>query len=363
MASRLILHIGLQKSGTTYLQEIIASRAEEFAAAGVLYPTTPPDQMRRRTDNHEWASYGLLGSEYPWVSEQRAKTEKASWKTLQRQVSKAKGTVLLSAEALSVIRTPAIRLLLDKLSVRDVEVVVTARSLSRSLPSLWQQHVRNGRRLGFERYLDMLAEQRRLPAAQIEEESELHLWRAFAVGRLVRRWAGEVGSSHVHVVTSPGKPPQLLWSRFMDAIGLPSFASPAGDIDRPVHTGLTAPEAVVLTSLNAALISAGWEAGPAKRLREAVLTQGFQSRADRGPRIAIPPSWAPCVAAWSAEDNAELLDSGVRVIGDVADLRSDPHQGDAQEPTIEEVGAAGAAAALAAAASAAPPPGNRRDDR
>jgi hypothetical protein len=362
MATRLILHIGLQKSGTTYLQEIIASRAEEFAAAGVLYPTTPPDQMRRRTDNHEWASYGLLGSEYPWVSEQRAKAEKSSWKALQRQVSQAKGTVLLSAEALSVIRTPAIHRLLDKLGVRDVEVVVTARSLSRSLPSLWQQHVRNGRRLGFDRYLDMLAEQRRLPAAQIEEESDLHLWRAFAIGRLVRRWADEVGSSHVHVVTSPGRPPQLLWSRFMDAIGLSSFAADAGDLDRPVHTGLTAPEAMVLTSLNSALISAGWESAQAKRLREAVLTKGFQPRADRGPRITIPPRWTSCVAAWSAEDNAELLNTGVRVIGDVADLRSDPDQGEAQEPTIEEIVAAGAAAVLAAAASATPP-GNRRDNR
>jgi hypothetical protein len=359
MASRLILHIGLQKSGTTYLQEIIASRAQEFAEAGVLYPMSPPDQRRRRTENHEWATYGLLGAEYPWVSERRADAEKGAWKALQRQVTRAKGTVLLSAEALSVIRAPAIRLLLDRLGVDDVEVVVTARSLSRSLPSLWQQHVRNGRRLGFERYLGMLADQRQLPAARIEEESELHLWRAFAVGRLVRRWAAEVGHSHVRVVTSPGRPPQLLWERFTEAIGLPAFASRAGDLDRPVHTGLTAPEAMVLTALNAALASAGWESDAARRLREAVLTQGFQPRADRGPRITIPSRWAPCVAAWSAEDVADLLDSGVTVIGDIADLRAEPDRDDAQPPTAEQVGAAGAAALLAAVATAT----DRRADR
>src|SRR5690349_9620353 len=144
MASRLILHIGLQKSGTTYLQELIASGTGELATAGVVYPVSPAGKRRRRTENHEWASYGLLGQEYPWVSAQRAKAEKDSWKALERQVAHTKGTVLLSAEALSVIRTPAMRLILDRLGIGDVEIVVTARSLHRTLPSLWQQHIRNG---------------------------------------------------------------------------------------------------------------------------------------------------------------------------------------------------------------------------
>ena len=106
MASRLILHIGLQKSGTTYLQELIAGGAGELAQAGIVYPVSPNDKRRRRTENHEWASYGLLGKEYPWVSEKRAPTEKSAWKSLERQVARKKGTVLLSAEALSVIARP-----------------------------------------------------------------------------------------------------------------------------------------------------------------------------------------------------------------------------------------------------------------
>src|SRR3569833_2202304 len=347
MASRLSLHIGLQKSGTTYLQELIASGADELAEAGVVYPVTPAGKRRRRTDNHEWASYGLLGPEYPWVSEQRAAAEKGAWKALERQVARTKGTVLLSAEALSALRTPAIRTLLDRLAVGDVEVVVTARALSRSLPSLWQQHVRNGRRLGFERYLDMLGEQRRMPAARIEEEVDLHLWRAFASGRLVRRWASEVGESRVRVVTSPGRPPELLWARFAEAIGRPGFTFRAEDAARPVHTGLTAPEAVVLASLNSALASAGGPSDRARRLREAVLTEGFQTRAERGPRIAIPERWRACVAEWSAEDVTELLAGGVTVIGDVADLRSEPVGENVPAPTVEEGGAACAAAGLA----------------
>lgn len=348
MASRLILHIGLQKSGTTYLQELIASGAGELATAGIVYPVSPIDKRRRRTENHEWASYGLLGPEYPWVSEQRATAEQGAWKALERQVARTKGTVLLSAEALSVIRAPAIRVLLDRLGVTDVEVVVTSRSLSRSLPSLWQQHVRNGRRLGFERYLGILGEQRRLPEARIEEDGELHLWRAFAIGRLARRWARAVGESRVRVVTSPGRPPELLWARFAEAIGVPGFTFKSREAaTKPVHTGLTAPEAVVLTSLNSALASAGWTADRSRRLREAVLTEGFQTRAERGPRITIPAHWRSRVEEWNDEDVADLLGSGVTVIGDVADLHPKTHADDAHAPTDEEVTAAWTAAVIA----------------
>jgi hypothetical protein len=350
MASRLIMHVGLQKSGTTYLQEVLTARAGELAAAGVHYPLTPARRRRRRTENHEWASYGLLGSEYPWVSEKRAAAESESWKTLESQIARTSGTVLLSAEALSVIRAPAIRLLLDRLAVRDVEVVVTARSLSRSLPSLWQQHVRNGRRTGFERYLRMLEEQRQLPPERVEEDRDLHLWRAFALGRLARRWMREVGRERVRVVTSPGSPPHLLWSRFTEAIGVPDLGARADEVvDRPVHTGLTAAEAFVLLSVNGALERAGWDAQRASRLRELILTRGFQPRADRGPRITIPPTWTARVAEWSKEDVGDLLDSGVTLIGDAADLSPDQAPADGRPPTVEEIGAAGAAAVLAVA--------------
>jgi hypothetical protein len=350
MASRLILHVGLQKSGTTYLQEVLTARHGELAAAEVHYPMSSAGRRRRRTENHEWASYGLLGPEYPWVSAQRAAAEHETWKALERRVARTAGTVLLSAEALSAIRTPAIRLLLDRLGVDDVRVVVTTRSLSRSLPSLWQQHVRNGRRLGFDRYLRMLEEQRGLPAARVEEESDLHLWRAFALGRLARRWAREVGTERVRFVTSPGMPPQLLWSRFCEAAGLPERGTRAdGLLDRPVHTGLTAAEAFVLVSVNGALERAGWDARPARRLREVILTEGFQSRAERGPRLTIPPAWSARVAQWSTEDITDLLGSGVTVIGDVADLCPEQDMADTRPPTVEEIGAAGAAAVLATA--------------
>ncbi|MCP9951518.1 hypothetical protein LUX33_25860 [Actinomadura madurae] len=78
MASKIVLHIGLQKSGTTFLQHVLQAGGEALAEAGVLYPVPPDWERGKRTvANHEWPSYGLLGTEFPWVSRERAAEEAA----------------------------------------------------------------------------------------------------------------------------------------------------------------------------------------------------------------------------------------------------------------------------------------------
>ena len=54
MAARLLLHIGTQKSGTTYLQRVLQSLAPQLREAGVLYPT----RIGGKTEvyNHEAAA-------------------------------------------------------------------------------------------------------------------------------------------------------------------------------------------------------------------------------------------------------------------------------------------------------------------
>ncbi|SFP92437.1 hypothetical protein K8Z49_26375 [Actinomadura madurae] len=351
MASKIVLHIGLQKSGTTFLQHVLQAGGEALAEAGVLYPVPPDWERGKRTvANHEWPSYGLLGTEFPWVSRERAAEEAGSWKALLDEVNAWPGTVLLSAEALSVVRRPAVDRLMDALGAGDVEVVVTARSLGRSLPSLWQQHVRNGRSAGFAGYLRTLAEQRRAGWERVEEEPALHLWRAFSLSRLVRRWS-EAGAARVSVVTTPGRPPELLWRRFAEAAGLPGLDGVPALTGRQAHTGLTAPETVVLSAMNAAIRERSWSGQNADWVRQ-VVTERFQARGDRGGRAVIPPEWRRRVAGWSEEDLRGLPGTSARIVGDAGDLRYDPGREDGSAPTAEEVGAAGAEAAVALAEAA-----------
>ncbi|MGP4029324.1 hypothetical protein [Actinomadura sp. 3N407] len=345
MASKIVLHIGLQKSGTTFLQHMLQDNNEALAEADVLYPVPPDWERGKRTvANHEWSSYGLLGTEYPWVSELRASREEPSWQALLDQINAWPATVLLSAEALSVIRAGAVHRLLDALSVDDVEVVVTARSLGRSLPSLWQQHIRNGRSMSFEAYLGGLAAQRDKGWDHIETDPDAHIWRAFILSRLVRRWS-EAGAGRVSVVTSPGRPPALLLERFTQAAGLPRLTH-VPVADRQAHTGLTAPETLVLASLNAALRENFWPERKADRVRQ-VVTERFQARERRGGKVVIPLEWRSRLAEWSGEDLAALQDTGAHIVGDHGDLRYDPDLEKTSPPTPEETGRAGAEAALA----------------
>ncbi|TDD79645.1 hypothetical protein E1293_22810 [Actinomadura darangshiensis] len=345
MASKIVLHIGLQKSGTTFLQHVLQESCEVLAEAGVRYPVLPDwDRGKRTVANHEWPSYGLLGTEYPWVSQRRAAAEKDSWQALLDEVKSWPGTVLLSAEALSVVRTAAVQRLLDALRSDDVEVVITARSLGRSLPSLWQQHIRNGRSTSFASYLGTLADQRAKGWEQIENDTDLHLWRAFCLNRLARRWS-EAGATRVSVVTTPGRPPELLWRRFAQAAGLPDLAVLPG---RQAHTGLTAAETLVLSSMNASIREGSWTGQNADWVRQ-VVTDRFQTRETRGRKVVIPLEWRDRLAEWSDEDLTALQDTSAHVIGDIDDLRYAPDLEQDSPPTTEEVGAAGAEATLALA--------------
>ncbi|MBE1537201.1 hypothetical protein [Actinomadura algeriensis] len=348
MASKLILHIGLQKSGTTFLQHMLQSNAETLADAGVRYPIPADwDRGRRTVANHEWSSYGLLGTEYPWVSAERAEQEAPGWEALRDEVREVSGTVLLSAEAMSVVRRPAAERLLESLGTADVEVVVTARSLGRALPSLWQQHIRNGRSTTFAGYLTGLAAHRDKGPDHVEDDLDAHIWRAFALSGLARRWS-DAGASRVSVVTSPGRPPELLWRRFAEAIGLPGLGDvpPVQEEGPLAHTGLTAPETLVIANLNDRLREGSWPRQGADRVRQRV-TERFRTRDRRGARVTVPPEWRERVAGWSGADVAALPGTGALVVGDLDDLAYDPGREGTTPPTPEEVAAAGAEAVLA----------------
>lgn len=349
VASRLVLHIGVQKSGTTYVQGVLRACADELAAAGFGYPVARFADPASKRNIHETATYGLLGTEYPWVSEKRAETERNTWAWLSGQVRGWPGTSLVSAEALSVVREDAARRVLEALDVADVQVVVTARGLGSLLPSAWQQHIRNGRALGFGTYLNRLAAERDRGWDAIERDHDAHLWRAFALGRLARRWGRIVGPERVTVVTNRGRPPELLWNRFAEAVGLPGEITP-GTAGAPAHTGLTAAEAVVLESVNARLGGGSWPRNLRADLREHLIRQAFATRPDRGPRIGVPPAHRAAVEKWSAEDLGELAGSGARIAGDLDELRFDPGA-EPDGPTLSDVTAAAGAAVLAAAAA------------
>jgi len=349
MSAQYLLHIGQQKSGTTYLQTVLHScGSDRLRAHGLCYPLAPtPDAP---PNNQQYAMFGLLGhKEFDWISREWQQRQRPAWDAIANEAREWNGPVLLSAEALSVIRTAGIRTLYDALDrPKDVTVVITTRDLGATLASSWQQHVRNGRTATFEQYLDRLGRDRRRFERDLESAPGMGFWRSYAVGRLARRWAEVFGADNVRVVTSPGQPIDVLWARFCEALGVPGLVeSPSATAtNTPVHTSLTASEVAVLREINNELGQFGFSDSAAGNLRD-LLIQHLRERSERGPRIAVPESHRELIAAWSEEDLAELDAVGVKLYGDLEDIRYVPVAGAETSLSAEATAHAAAVAAVA----------------
>ena len=353
MAERLVLHIGTQKSGTTYLQRVLAALAPVLRKKGVLYPTRLVG--KREIYNHEAAAYGLLGTEsFPWVPRHRAEAQRDSWQALVDKVGRWDGTAIVSGEALSVIDASAARRLVESLGVQRTDIIITARDLGRVLPSSWQQHIRNGRSTPFSTYIRQL-DQRRGDStcadrrARWEADPDQTFWRAYAIGALAERWAISTSSVHVVGVPRSGADTNELWRRFVAATGLSDIApDTAPEVDLvAANIGITEPETLVLAGLNRAL-EAGELPEPRRRaIRGRIVREAFVHRDHRGRRVALPAEWIERVRTWTEEDMAELDATEATLTGDRSDLLVDADATTSEDIDAESVAdAAGVALAL-----------------
>lgn len=365
MPPQYLLHIGQQKSGTTYLQTVLhGCGSERLRSIGLCYPLAPIADAPE--NNQQYAMFGLLGEEFNWVGSDWQAIQRPAWSAIAEEAAGWDGPVLLSAEALSVIRTEGIRKLHAALdNPDDVTVVITTRDLGSTIASSWQQHIRNGRTSTFEQYLDKLERDWGRFDDDLESELDMGFWRSYAVGRLVRRWADVFGPDNVRVVTSPGKPIDLLWARLCEALGIPGLVDlpEADSAGEPVHVSLTASEITVLREVNHELTTQFSLTSSAAAQLRALLIKNLRARADRGPRIAIPESYRQKVAAWSNADLAELAETGVKIYGSVEDIRYDPAGAKTTELSVEATAQAAGAAVAAMMrrtpqrrAAALPPP-------
>ena len=356
MADRLLLHIGTQKSGTTYLQRVLARLSGELKRDGVLYPTRL--QGRREVYNHEAAAYGLLGTaSFPWVAQAQAEEQAGAWERLRRMVQDWDGTAIVSGEAFCVIDPAAAQRLVESLGIPNTHVIITARDLGRVLPSSWQQHVRNGRSKGFESFLQHQADRRGEGSARDlkrrwDEDPEQTFWRAYALGGLVERWSPLARTVSVVTVPRGGAAPDELWHRFRRALDLGPVLpeTPPAIDDLEANIGLTEPEVLVLAALNRQVDSTKAERPDTRALRARIVRDAFAPRADRGNRVRIPDAWVPRVSAWADDDVAVLRSTPAILVGQESDLVVEPPSGSGGDgPRPDEVArAAGAAIAYLA---------------
>lgn len=311
MASRLVLHVGLMKSGTSFLQQVMRSNQERLREQGVLFPGPWAKQVRAVKDV---IAHG--GPQQPRLA------PRGPWNRLVGRVQEHPGPVVLSMEFLGPRQPSKIRQVLDSFRGTPVTVVVTARDLARTIPAMWQENVQNGGTRPWSEYLQAVRTEASDPT-----DGQGGFWRRQDLPAIVGRWQAGAGPERVALVTVPprGAEPAVLWRRFAGVVGL----DPDGfDLEVPANPSLGLASLEVLRGLNDRLRggedASGLTPGDHERVVKRVLAK--QGLAGRGgePRLGYDTAW---VLEHAEAHVLRLQELGVRVVGSLEELRGAPVDG------------------------------------
>lgn len=306
MAQRVILHVGAMKSGTSYLQRILAANADLLAERGLLFPGGGwAAQVRGVTDV---------------LDRQRvvAAPPEGAWQSLVDELAAWSGDGVISMEFLGPAPVAKLAAVVGSFAPGSVRVVVTARDLGRTVPAMWQETLKNGRSRTFADYVDAIGTEVAGTAPDQAARGRLgkRFWREQDVAAMCRRWAEAVGPDHVSLVTvpPPGADAEELWRRFASALGV----NPAGvRMPGPANESLGSASAEVLRLLNERLDGMAY-ADYAPVVKHQLAKQVMAARRTEEAAVGFePPGW---LRQRSAALVQGLRDLGIQVVGDLADL-------------------------------------------
>lgn len=334
MRARVVLHVGLMKSGTTHLQHTLFERREALADHGV--------QVLGRSFRHQFNAVLDTLHEGPGAPQ---------WRGLVDEAMAHDGTSVISSEFLAPARPEAVAEVVGSFPGRDVEVVMTVRDLNRNLPAMWQETVQNGRTWTWAEYL--AGAHARRPGGDdgvvapdsLAFDAGRRFWRQQNAVRSARRWAAGVGADRVSVVTvpTPGAPRSLLWQRFSQVIGAPAELPGA---TRGGNESVGLASTLVLRRLNEVLDAEGIVFPEGQKQRKTYLAKQVMA-ARRGDEPSLGLDVLEWVRAQSARQVRGLQGLGVRLVGEWSDLDPVPVPGVQPEQVPDTEVAEAATVALA----------------
>ncbi len=302
--TRVFLHIGAPKTGTTYLQEVLYNNRARLAQHGVLFPG-------ESSSAHYAAALDLRELDFGGYDDPDAE---GAWDAVVAATrSWRRDAVVISHELLAGAHEPAIERALASLADHEVHVVLTARDLGRQVPAVWQEMVKNNQTISYSAYLRQLTSKgRKGRAARI-------FWRQQDVAGVLAHWSQYVPAHRVHLVTvpPPGSSPTLLWERLCTVLGI----APDGyDTVVPrANVSLGLAEAELLRRTNAELADRlDWPQFAA--VVKFWLAEELLSARDDSPRAQVPDRLRPWFAKTSQAMIDEIVAHDYDVVGDLSDL-------------------------------------------
>jgi hypothetical protein len=310
VSRRVFLHVGVPKSGTSYVQRVMRQeKARWISEKGLLFPGASwRQQMLAVRDLREMKP------------RQRAR---GAWPRLVKELAAWPGDSVVSMEWLCAAEPRHIRRAVADLAPAEVHVVFTVRDLGRTLPAAWQEFVQNRRDWSWDHFLSAVV------ARDTSQGSPGRIfWSQQDVPAQLARWVEGVGQDRVHVVTLPrsGSDPAVLWQRLTEVLDLGDFRLSGGHTGANESLGLESVE--MLRRLNPLLK----EARISKVTYNAVLKGGLAKHVLAGRRteskLRLPAAHQAAVHELAREQVEGIEASGVEVVGDLDELLVEPPPAD-----------------------------------
>lgn len=305
VASRVYIHIGLPKTGTTYLQGALWQSRDELARRGVLVPGE--SQMVQRFAFWDLVGRRLRGADQSHVP--------GAWRRLARTVRAWDGDqVVLSDEFLVHARPAQVRRMVRAFAPAEVHVVVTVRDLERVICSAWQEEVAKTHAWPWSDFLAAVTDPDAGPAT-----AALGFWLRQDLQRVLGVWESGVAPEHIHVavVPPPGSSPTRLLELFAEAAGLDAAALTPPP-PKKANTSVGVAEAEVLRRVNAGLHGRLDERQHLHVLR-GVARRSLRARSQTAC-VSIPPEQRAWVVERSRQTVEVLKNHRYDVVGDLDDL-------------------------------------------
>ena len=200
MAEKVYFHIGLPKTGTTYLQSVLWANKPLLLEQGVLLPGHSSRQ-------HMQAS--VVVREHPGLPN-RAPEARESWDRLVDEINQWPGSALISHEFFGSASAEQAQQALGRLGGAEVHIIVTARDVLTVLTSYWQEFVKHGFLSGLDDFP---------PAHETYDEWS---WDTVDLRSVVERWGSGLDPSRVHVLVlpAPDAPRETLLNQFCALVGI-----------------------------------------------------------------------------------------------------------------------------------------------
>ena len=303
MTRRVFLHIGLPKTGTTYLQSILWKHRDLLRERGLLLPGSKRE--------HLWASGDVRGERR---LERRNADAPGSWGRLVDEIAEWPRDALVTHEFFCGASADQVGAALARLSDArpdEVHVVVTAREMVSLVTARWQEWVKNGATGEIDSY----------PPRDGVDPTDEWGWGTLDLGDVLARWSVHVPPERIHVLCppEPGEPESALWDRFAGVLGLDPAGFDAAAAQQNRSLGVVAVE--LMRRVNAH-VSVGSPAERGTWLR-GYLGQGVLAELDQ-ERFWPGEARVAQLRARGDAALAALRSGGYDVVGDVAVLETPP---------------------------------------